>query len=332
MNNNNIMVSVIVLTYNHELYVRQALDSILMQKTCFDFEIIVGDDCSQDNTRKILKEYKAKYPHKIKLLLYNRNVGGTRNAHIIKTHTRGKYLAALEGDDYWNDEYKLQKQVDYLEENPCYYACSHQVTVVDKHGVPIEEKNNITANVFWKFHGSNFGLSDFEKGYYSGHASTILARNYYLDNSLDKSIFYKYHNVIGDRTVQMILALKGDTYVMNESMGCYRCVEDKNGANWQSMARARNRRYEEFNYICNLERYARNKLGRKVDLSAVKKDKLICAVVVFMNTPNKENLKVVCKIIRVSKQPIGMSLLAIRAILLKIYYRKVLKEDRPIKL
>ncbi len=111
-------LSVLIITYNQEKYIAQAIKSALIQKTDFDYEIVIGEDCSTDKTRKIVLEYKAKYPDKIKLLLQEKNVGMIPNFIDTLKACSGKYIALLEGDDYWIDPYKLQKQVDIMEANP----------------------------------------------------------------------------------------------------------------------------------------------------------------------------------------------------------------------
>ena len=116
----NIEVSVCIITYMHEKYISQALDSVFMQKTNFDFEVIVGEDASTDGTREILLEYKEKYGDKLVLVLHDENVGVSKNSISVQKKVRGKYIASLEGDDFWTDEYKLQKQYDILEKYPQY--------------------------------------------------------------------------------------------------------------------------------------------------------------------------------------------------------------------
>lgn len=330
--NQNVTVSIIMLCYNHEAYIRQALNSIFSQKTKYKFELLVSDDCSQDGSQEILREYKRKYPDKMRLFLRKKNLGTTKNSYFLRTIAKGKYLAALEGDDFWCDEYKLEKQIDFLENHPEFYACTHKCMVVDENNAPIKEKNNFTVDTFWNFSGKIFTIRDFEKGCFSGHGSTLVSRNFFQDKKLDSTIFYKAHRYIGDRTGQMVIASKGDTYVMSDIMSCYRYVEKKTASNWQSMARTENKRFEEFKYICNLERFAVNKMRVPVDLSYVKKDKLICATVVSMNEPNKENIGVVKNIVRESGAPIRMAFLVLRVIVEKLYYRKVLGQDRPIKI
>ncbi|MDA8106812.1 MAG: glycosyltransferase [Nitrospiraceae bacterium] len=111
-------LSVFMVTYNHEKYIAQALDSVLMQEVDFDYEIIVGEDCSTDNTRNILLEYQQKYPYKFKLLLHDSNLGACANFMQSFKACSGDYMAYLEGDDYWTDTLKLQKQVDFLDAHP----------------------------------------------------------------------------------------------------------------------------------------------------------------------------------------------------------------------
>lgn len=120
MNRNNVIVSIICLAYNHERYIRQCLEGFIMQKTNFAYEIIIHDDASTDNTATIIKEYELKYPHIIKPI-YQKENQYSKGVKIGKTFlypkANGKYIAECEGDDYWIDPLKLQKQVDILENN-----------------------------------------------------------------------------------------------------------------------------------------------------------------------------------------------------------------------
>jgi len=109
------LLSIGVITYNHSSYIRQCLDSILMQKVGFDYEIVVGDDCSTDGTKDVLEEYKKLYPDKFVLLIKDDNEGISKNYQSVLTRCKGEYVALCEGDDYWTDKDKLQKQIDFLE-------------------------------------------------------------------------------------------------------------------------------------------------------------------------------------------------------------------------
>lgn len=114
------MVSVVCITYNHKPYIREAIESFLMQMTNFHIEILIGEDYSTDGTRKIVFDYEKKYLDLIRVITSNTNVGMQANGIRTLTAARGKYIALCEGDDYWTDPYKLQKQVDFLEKNPDY--------------------------------------------------------------------------------------------------------------------------------------------------------------------------------------------------------------------
>ena len=127
--NSSPFLSVIMITYNHESYIAQAIEGVMMQQTSFPFELIIGEDYSTDNTRKICKEYKEKYPDIIKLLLPELNLGMMPNFIATIGESSGKYIALCEGDDYWTDPYKLQKQVDFLEANEDFSICFHNVKI-----------------------------------------------------------------------------------------------------------------------------------------------------------------------------------------------------------
>lgn len=125
----DILVSISILTFNHSSYIKECLDGILMQKTSFKFEILIHDDASTDGTEQIIKNYCKKYPDIIKPLYEKENqwVKGKRGSVVFNfPRAKGKYIALCEGDDYWTDPYKLQKQVDFLEKNEDFGSCFHQ--------------------------------------------------------------------------------------------------------------------------------------------------------------------------------------------------------------
>lgn len=124
------LVSIRVVTYNHARYLARCLEGILMQKTSFPFEVVVGEDCSTDGTREIAIDYARRHPETIRLLLSETNLGGVQNTLRVRAACRGAYHAFCEGDDYWIDPLKLQKQVDCLEAHPEYTLCFHDAFVV----------------------------------------------------------------------------------------------------------------------------------------------------------------------------------------------------------
>jgi glycosyltransferase involved in cell wall biosynthesis len=127
-------VSVLVLAYNVERYVSQALDGVLAQEGDFSYEIVVGEDRSTDGTRAILTDYAARHPGKFRLILRPENLGMNRNFYRTLAECRGTYVALLDGDDYWTSPHKLRKQVEFLESRREYSMCFHNVTVAYEDG------------------------------------------------------------------------------------------------------------------------------------------------------------------------------------------------------
>ncbi|BAY08403.1 glycosyltransferase [Calothrix sp. NIES-2098] len=128
-------VSVVMITYNHEKFIAQAIDSILMQEVKFDYEILIGEDCSTDSTRDIVIDFQKRYSDKIRLLLPEKNLGVLKNLTTTLEACRGEYIALLEGDDYWIDPYKLQTQVDILESNAEVAIVGHRVQYWQEHSI-----------------------------------------------------------------------------------------------------------------------------------------------------------------------------------------------------
>ena len=141
----NILVSISCITYNHSAYIRHCLDGMLMQQTTFNFEILIHDDCSTDGTDDIIREYASKYPQIIKPLFEEENQYqqgkpiGTAVWNLPRA--KGKYIAFCEGDDYWTDPLKLQKQVDFMEANPEYGLCYTDFNFCDEFGNITEESH-----------------------------------------------------------------------------------------------------------------------------------------------------------------------------------------------
>ena len=127
---NKPLLSIASIAYNHEEFIVQAIDSWLMQKTKFDFEIVIGEDCSTDNTLQIIKEYQRKQPDLIKIITSGKNEGMHANFTRTLKACKGTYIALCEGDDYWTDSTKLQKQVDFLESNNDYSGIAHGVDIL----------------------------------------------------------------------------------------------------------------------------------------------------------------------------------------------------------
>ena len=139
-------VSVIILCYNQEKYIEKAIQSVLMQKTNFKFEILLGDDCSTDSTSELVKKYESQ----LKAYFRKENVGGTQNHYDLLLKAKGKYITILEGDDYWLGENRLQVLADFLDENEEYMAVGHIREMRDAEGNLLgiyPNKNSIACKV-----------------------------------------------------------------------------------------------------------------------------------------------------------------------------------------
>lgn len=127
-------VSVRMVAYNHERFIGEAIDSVLRQKVDFPYEIVIGEDCSTDNTRGILEEYRRRHPGIIRLLLNEKNRGSRCTTYRAREACRGKYIAFLDGDDYWTSPDKLQRQADLLDRNPDLTISCHQARIIQADG------------------------------------------------------------------------------------------------------------------------------------------------------------------------------------------------------
>jgi glycosyltransferase involved in cell wall biosynthesis len=214
MNSTLPLVSITCITYNHEEYVAQALDGFLSQKTTFPVEIIVGDDCSTDKTKNIIFKYQKKYPHKIKLITSKNNVGMKKNSLRTRATAQGKYIAFCEGDDYWTDSLKLQKQFDYLEAHPDFSCCFHDVIDLNLiHNTEIKH-SAIYKDIIKK--RDVFTTEDILKDNFIPTLS-VMFRN---SNIEIPSIFGEL--LFGDWTLHVLNSLKGKIKYLPDVMGVYR--------------------------------------------------------------------------------------------------------------
>lgn len=202
-------VSVCMITYNHQSYIAEAIEGVLMQKTTFPFELVIGEDCSSDRTREICLEYQRKYPDVIRLLMNEQNIGMIPNFVQTLKACQGKYIALCEGDDYWTDPMKLSEQVSFLEENNSFSASSHNVTV-------IYEDSNRESHSFGKDVPQIIKPDDLV-GLRKFHTASVVFRKYIIeDTPLPTNI------TSGDRALFLLLGCHGDIAYLNKLMAVYR--------------------------------------------------------------------------------------------------------------
>ncbi len=206
----NPLVSVRVLTYNQENYIAQCLDGILSQKTDFPFEVIIGEDCSTDNTRAICRSFKEKFPHIINLIENDTNLGPVGNGERTIAAYRGKYVAWCDGDDAWSDPHKLQKQVDILERHSNIAICFHPVKIIyegsDKPPYISNPSQKQISTIY------DLALNNFI------HSPSVLFRRGLYDVNLE----LLKTDIARDYAVHLLNASKGDIYFINEVMAIYR--------------------------------------------------------------------------------------------------------------
>ncbi len=208
------VVSVCCTTYQHVHFIRQAIEGFLFQRTSFPIEIIIRDDASTDGTAAIVKEYAERHPDLIHVIMNEVNLfsKGVRAMPDAMRHARGKYIAICEGDDYWTDPLKLQKQVDALESDPSVSMVFHNVWI--KHD---ESRKDRFMN-----HGikkERFTLADvLESEWFVGTCSMVYRQSAMAGVDLGA---YSW-SLSGDMVLQYHLALKGDFLYLDELMGVYR--------------------------------------------------------------------------------------------------------------
>jgi glycosyltransferase involved in cell wall biosynthesis len=163
MSNQDPLVSVCMLAYNIESFIGEAIEGVMQQQTNFPVELVIGEDCSRDATRKVCETYLEKYPGRIRLLPADNNLGIAGNAAKTLAQCRGKYIAVCDGDDVWTDVHKLQDQVHFLEQNPDYGAVYTDVQTIDEHGNKTEDPDHAyirelyaAGDLFYKLLTGNF--------------------------------------------------------------------------------------------------------------------------------------------------------------------------------
>ena len=222
----NPLVSISCITYNHAPYIRQCLDGFMMQQTNFAFEVLIHDDASTDGTTEIIREFEAKYPQIIKPIYQEKNQysqGIPINATYIAPKARGKYTAFCEGDDYWCDSLKLQKQVDVLENHPNCNLCLHTVRCINESG----KKQKRTIPRFLPNTGlwdSRTFLEGFIKKYFFQISSYLIRTDVLKNFYFDPPLFVQKANKaqIGDDSRLLYLGQLGSVYYIKEEMSHYR--------------------------------------------------------------------------------------------------------------
>ena len=215
------LLSIACITFNHEKYIQDTLDAFLTQKTNFPFEIIIHDDCSNDETAKIIREYEIKFPKIIKPIFQSENQysKGTRAilATFVYPKCSGRYIALCEGDDYWIDENKLQKQVDFLEKNPDYGLCYTRAKEF------LQNKHSFSRKKFGSY------VDSFEDLLIKGNripTLTVCAKKELIMQYVDEIKPQEKKWLMGDYPMWLYIALKSKVKFFNKETSVYRVLQN----------------------------------------------------------------------------------------------------------
>jgi len=212
-----ILVTIRCFTFNQVKYVRQCLEGFISQKTNFRFEAIVHDDASTDGTDEIIKEYERNYPDIITPILESENQWSKHDGSlrkIMESYTRGKYIAICEGDDYWTDPNKLQKQVDFLESHPDYSMCFHNA-------IEHYENINIEDKLFSNIKDQDYQAIDIYNQWIVPTASVVI-RNEVFESHLYHTVFNEHDLLFTDTPLFLVCAKLGKIRGMSDAMSVYR--------------------------------------------------------------------------------------------------------------
>lgn len=224
MEDGMIMVSIHCLTFNHAKYIRKTLDGFISQQTDFRYEVLIHDDASTDGTQDIIREYEQKYPEIIKPI-YQKENQTSKGVKKLPTYNlpraKGKYLAYCEGDDYWCDQHKLQKQVEALERHPECSFCTHFVDMIS------ENEKQVLGSIPMNSLGEGVIEQETYLRYelingWASQTSSYLVRVKYLREYYEEMPLFRTKMRVGDFPMMLYLITKGKLFFYNETMSCYR--------------------------------------------------------------------------------------------------------------
>lgn len=291
------LVSVGMLVYNHGKYLEKAIESILMQEVNFRYEIVIADDYSTDNSRDIIMKYYKKYPEIIKPILQERNVGMRLNSDTLRHNCIGKYRATLEGDDFWITTDKLQKQVSFLENNQDYIAIGADFTCVDDDNKPCSFPWGDIKYTYCQ--DSEYTLKHVNEWLLPGHASTMLFRNVFHTCSKEMLEEFEKTMILGDRRTTLFLVLQGKVKHVNEVVMVRRVLR-KSKTSMTNMTAKMNWQATNYGWLLEAERFAKDVFDVTLDLQKIKEKRWFGALKVFLLNPSKDNLSVVIEIFKLS--------------------------------
>jgi glycosyltransferase involved in cell wall biosynthesis len=219
------LASVVIITYNQEKYFKQTIECALAQKVDFEYEIVIGEDCSTDNTREICYRYQLMYPNKIRVITSDKNVGLLDNYYRTVKAARGKYVAVCGGDDYWHNQEKLQKQVEFLENNPEYGMVHSEVDCfIQKSGIIIKNYHSHQGHYYGN--SSKKTLEGIVSSQYIITASTATFRKSMYDKYFNIEEFKRNGFLVEDTPFFAEIAAHSKVHYVPEALATYRVLDE----------------------------------------------------------------------------------------------------------
>ena len=281
-----VLVSVRMITYNQEQYIAKAIESILNQKVDFRYELVIGDDASTDGTAAIVDLYQSKYPDIIKVFHRKTNIGIRENNRLVMQECYGKYIAVLEGDDFWDYDLKLKTQVEYLESHKNVIGTAHNVYCIDKWGhrlvkryvdFPIQKRH-----IYNKYHAMRFEQI--------GHTSSYVYRNFrYILSEKQWDEFLRC-DLNWEVNVSLTLGMLGKVVYFDNIWGYRRRLFG--GDSWTASTFRHNMNMCHFHNYVEAQRYLKIVFGVDIDISKILFEIFHSANMLAFKSPVKENIVV----------------------------------------
>ncbi len=252
-----ILLSIIIPVYNHEKYIKQCVNSVLSQNIDFEYDVWIGDDCSLDASRLIVKESQKDCPSNFHFIYRDKNIHPNNAIDLINKST-GKYVAVLEGDDFWLYNEKIKTQIQYMEKNPNCIATYHNCLIVDEESRQNGEKYKLYSKEF-------YDIKAYKKGFLPGQTGTgVLRREYYKLNEYFNNNYKLYNFFPGDRKMAFLLLFAGKVKIFDDQWGAYRHVTKSGSSFSATRKKTSETRKDEVLFYKSLKNFAEDKGNRKL--------------------------------------------------------------------
>ena len=255
----NIKLSVIVPTYNHEDYIEECIRSIMSQEMVFEYEVLIGEDCSKDGTRKVLKKLETELPANYKIFYRENNMGmgPSGNAWDLQRRAKGEYIITIEGDDYFLYNQKLKTQVEFLDEHKDFIAVAHNCQVVNEDSENIEEEYPDCKE-------DEYTFSHYLDCLLAGQLATIMYRREYNEIGL---VFYEKYRLYdfypGDRLKAFLMLSLGRVRCFQEKWSAYRHITSKGTSYSATVRRDKKMEKNELLFYKSIFKFAKDKSDKK---------------------------------------------------------------------